>query len=94
MGLAVLAPAAFVLSPTGMNFPVDVLLGVLLPVHSHIGLNIIVSDYVPKSTRPAARALVLAVSVIAAAGLLKLNLQGAGLTESVKSLWRKKADKK
>ncbi len=78
-----------------MAMPIDILLGVLFPIHSHVALNYVVADYVPKSSRPLVRGLVLVASVITAAGLLKLNLTGPGLTESVKSLWRKpKADKK
>lgn len=69
--------------------PFDLALGVLVPVHAHVGLNFVVADYVPKSSRPLARGLVLALTIVTAAGLLKLNIQGPGLTESLKSLWRK-----
>jgi succinate dehydrogenase (ubiquinone) membrane anchor subunit len=69
--------------------PFDIVLGILFPIHSHIALNYIVADYIPKSGRTAARGLVLLVSIITAAGLLKLNLQGAGLTNTVRSLWTK-----
>ena len=95
IALAALTPLAFIASPTPLILPIDLILGFLFPIHSHIALNYVVADYVPKSTRPLARGLLLAASIITAAGLLKLNLQGAGLTETVKSLWRKpKADKK
>ncbi|KAJ1438207.1 hypothetical protein B484DRAFT_324213, partial [Ochromonadaceae sp. CCMP2298] len=63
-------------------------LGIIFPFHSHVALNYVVSDYVPKGMRGAARALLLGVTVIGAAGLLKINVMGPGLTESVKSLWR------
>lgn len=69
--------------------PIDLALGVLIPVHAHVGLNFVVADYVPKATRGLARGLVLALTIVTAAGLLKLNVQGPGLTESIKSLWRK-----
>ena len=87
--LAALTPAAFILSPSALNFPIDLTLGVLFPLHSHVALNYVVTDYVPRAQRPFARALVLATTIIAAAGILKLNLTGEGLTESVKALWRK-----
>ena len=77
-----------------MNMPVDLALGLIFPFHSHVALNYVITDYVPKSTRSMARAALLAASVIAAAGLLKLNLQGPGLTESIKSLWRAPKEEK
>ncbi len=72
-----------------MAFPADLLLGLFFPFHSHVAMNYVVTDYVPKGSRGAARALVLATTVIAAAGILKLNLEGPGFTETIKSLWRK-----
>lgn len=89
IALVVLAPAAFVFSPSKLNVVVDLALGVLLPFHSHVACNYIISDYVPKAFRSAARGGMLFASLVAAAGILKLNIQGPGLTESVKSLWRK-----
>jgi succinate dehydrogenase (ubiquinone) membrane anchor subunit len=75
-----------------MSLPIDVTLGLLLPFHSHVAMNYVVTDYVPKSLRGPARAALLAVTVVAAAGLLKLNLTGPGLTKSIKSLWVKPSD--
>ncbi len=83
-----LTPVAF-LAPSSMSMPIDLVLGVLFPFHSHVALNFVVTDYVPKQSRGLARGVVLAATVIAAAGILKLNLQGPGLTETIKSLWNK-----
>eukprot|EP00600_Ochromonadales_sp_CCMP1393_P005373 CAMPEP_0174954486 /NCGR_PEP_ID=MMETSP0004_2-20121128/450_1 /TAXON_ID=420556 /ORGANISM="Ochromonas sp., Strain CCMP1393" /LENGTH=76 /DNA_ID=CAMNT_0016202303 /DNA_START=283 /DNA_END=513 /DNA_ORIENTATION=+ len=69
--------------------PIDLALGFIFPFHSHIALNYVISDYVPKASRPIARAALLAATVVGAAGILKLNATGPGLTESIKSLWRK-----
>mmetsp|Transcript_58925 Transcript_58925/g.120619 ORF Transcript_58925/g.120619 Transcript_58925/m.120619 type:complete len:152 (+) Transcript_58925:71-526(+) len=88
VALAALTPVAFVLSPSVANMPVDLVLGVLFPFHSHVALNYVISDYVPKASRGPARALLLAATLVAAAGILKLNVQGPGLTETVKSMWR------
>ena len=89
MGLLALTPVAIVASPSVLNVPIDLIIGFLIPLHSHIGLNYVVSDYVPKALRTVARASVLGLSVIMAAGLLKINLHGVGITETVKHLWRK-----
>ena len=62
--------------------------GVIFPVHSHIALNYVIGDYVPKASRSIARAGLLGTTIVAAAGILKLNLTGPGLTDVIKSLWR------
>ena len=46
--LVALTPVAFILSPSWLNFPVDLALGVIFPVHSHIAINYVITDYVPK----------------------------------------------
>eukprot|EP00903_Cladosiphon_okamuranus_P007970 g7692.t1 len=89
------APAAIATSPSALTMPLDLVLGIALPVHAHIGMNYVISDYVPKSSRGAARGAMLAASVVATLGLLKLNLTGAGLTETLKATWREpKAEEK
>lgn len=87
-GLAGLTPIALVLSPSFINFPVDFALGLIIPVHMHIGLVGIAEDYVPRSQQGVARLVLAVLSVLTAVGLLKVNLCGAGITESVKCLWR------
>ena len=62
--------------------------GILFPIHSHIALNYVISDYVPKASRSLVRAGLLGATIVAAAGILKLNLAGPGLTDVIKSLWR------
>ena len=97
MVLALLTPAALLLpAASSPQLALDIILGVAIPLHSHVALNYVITDYVPKSGRTPARALLLATTIIAAAGILKLNMEGPGLTESVKSLWRapKKAEGK
>ncbi|EWM21298.1 succinate dehydrogenase subunit 4 [Nannochloropsis gaditana] len=90
--LLVAAPLALFLSPSPLTFPLDLFLGVAFPVHGHIGINYIISDYVPRASRPLARYVLLGATTVTVLGLLKLNLSGPGLTETYKSLWR--AEKK
>ena len=112
--------------------PVDLALGVIFPLHAHIGMNWVISDYVPPDMRTsvrtamaregsesaaaaAARQRVLLMAccstspsllipprpppgipprpqagatVLCGLGLLKLNLTGDGITETLKKLWR------
>ena len=91
--LAVLAPAAFMISPSPYNMPIDLTLGFIFPLHAHVGLNAVISDYVPKVLQTTARVGLLGVTGVTLLGLLKLNVMGPGLTESIKSLWRKKPTK-
>ena len=90
--LIVLTPLALIMSPSALNMPVDLALGVIFPFHAHVGMNYIVSDYVPKAARQVARTSLLGVTILTAAGLLRLNLTGDGLTETLKSMWKPKGD--
>ena len=81
-------PVAVLLSPSVLVMPLDLALGLLLPWHTHVGMANVLEDYVPRPYRSLAKGGLLLVSVLATLGLLKVNLCGAGITESVKSLWR------
>eukprot|EP00954_Amorphochlora_amoebiformis_P021570 1347376-Amorphochlora_amoeboformis.AAC.1 len=90
LALAVATPIAFALSPSIINYPVDLALGVLIPVHSHICLNLVAADYVPPGTsRSLAKIGIWIVTFVTAFGIMKVNLCGPGVTESIKCLWRK-----
>ena len=60
-----------------------------VPPHAHIACNFIIADYVPRALQGAARFGMLGVSCVTAAGLLKMNLAGDGVTSAVQQLWRK-----
>lgn len=53
----------------------------------HITTNALVTDYVATRFRPPARGLVLAGSLVAYLGIMKVNLGGPGLTRTIKALW-------
>ena len=57
-----------------------------------MGINYVISDYVPKAHRLAARGGLLLATVITTAGIFKLNFDGPGLTGTLKSLWMKPED--
>ena len=58
-----------------------------LPLHTHIGLNWVISDYVPKASQGKVRGLTLAASVICFLGLVRINATGDGVIDTVKYLW-------
>ena len=92
--LAGLTPVAFIM-PSWVNMPVDLALGVLFPLHSHIALNYVISDYVPKAVRSAARVGLFGATLVTLVGILKLNIEGPGLTQTLTALWKgKKAARK
>ena len=76
--------------PNSFSLPIDYALAFIFPLHSHIALNYVISDYVPKAIRGAARGGLLAATVVTIAGLLKLTYDGPGLTETIKALWKTK----
>ncbi|GAB9463560.1 Sdh4, succinate dehydrogenase subunit 4 [Globisporangium polare] len=94
MALLGLTPVAFVLSPSPIALPVDFALGVLFPLHAHIGMNNVISDYVPKETKTLARLAWLGVTGVMLLGLLRVNIEGPGVTETIKTIWRESPNKK
>ena len=91
-----LGPLALMLSPSQLSFPVDLLLGVIIPLHGHVGGNDVISDYAKKITKAkwfdqVLRRGLLGVTVVSLLGLTKLNIDGPGVTESFKAAWRPRA---
>ena len=95
LALLGLTPAALALSPSMLNMPVDIALGLALPIHGHIGMNLVITDYAKKVFGAGAitpcRMLLTAFTGVTLIGLAKLNLAGPGITETVKCFWRPKA---
>eukprot|EP01024_Parvocaulis_polyphysoides_P010862 TRINITY_DN13819_c2_g2_i1.p3 TRINITY_DN13819_c2_g2~~TRINITY_DN13819_c2_g2_i1.p3 ORF type:complete len:125 (-),score=18.02 TRINITY_DN13819_c2_g2_i1:228-602(-) len=89
VALAGLVPAAM-LAPEGtwLTRFVDMGLAIAAPYHSHVACNAVISDYVPPSFRGISRNVMLGVTGVTVIGLLRLNLFGPGITDSVKVLWR------
>jgi hypothetical protein len=81
-------PLSLLLSPSLLAAPVDLAMGLLIPWHAHVGMVNVIEDYVPRPYRRLAAACMLLLSSSVAIGLLKLNLCGSGLGETIKALWR------
>ena len=88
-----LVPVAIVTGPSYFSSVLDVILGVAFPIHGHVALNYVISDYVPKASRAVARVGLTGFTVVTLAGLLRLNLSGPGLTETLKAMWKNKTSK-
>ena len=92
--LIAMTPLALLVSPSPMVTPFDFALGIVLPIHSHIAMNMVVTDYAKKLFGKGAimpsRYAMLALTGSTILGLTKLNMSGPGITETIKSFWRPK----
>jgi len=91
-----LTPVAILAHPTPLSMPVDVLLSVAFPLHAHIGISWILSDYVQGATPNGPfRMAIFGLTCVASLGLLKLSVTGDGILGTVKAVWTgpKKEDK-
>ena len=67
---------------------VDLTLGIVVPLHAHMGVRSVLVDYVHGPTEQTMALAVLAgVTVLTALGLTKFNVTDVGLTEGVKSIF-------
>jgi len=90
IGLAALLPVSLLLSPWSVNFPVDVTLGVLFPLHGYLGMKLVIADYLPaQPMNNVANTVLLIITLLVGVGLFRLNWNGPGITESLKLLWKK-----
>jgi succinate dehydrogenase (ubiquinone) membrane anchor subunit len=69
---------------------VNVTMGIVIPLHAHIGMRSVILDYV--HVVPQQRAVLAGLAVFTAGsalGLTYFNLYDIGLTEGIKALWIK-----
>uniref|UniRef100_F0WYT9 Succinate dehydrogenase [ubiquinone] cytochrome b small subunit n=1 Tax=Albugo laibachii Nc14 TaxID=890382 RepID=F0WYT9_9STRA len=88
VGLLAVTPCAFALSPSTLSMPLDWAMSILIPVHAHIGMNNVISDYIPKPQQPVIRLAWLGAAGLMCLGLIRLNVEGPGITETIKTFWR------
>ena len=73
---------------------VDFGLGIIVPLHCHIGFGAIITDYLPKRKFPVvyrfARGALYASTAITIYGLYKYNTEDVGITEGIKTIWAAK----
>jgi len=78
--------------------PFEVVLGLALPLHGHIGMNYVITDYVKKffgkSMVAPARGLMVGVTGVTVLGLMKVNFMHGGIIHCVKALWTGDGKKK
>lgn len=76
---------------------VDLALGVVFPLHCHIGFGAVITDYLPARKFPMAYPIVKALLYAGTAGtiygLYQFNTRDVGLTEGVARLWKAKSSR-
>ncbi|KAI1765067.1 CybS-domain-containing protein [Hypoxylon sp. FL1150] len=93
VGLIPLTLAPF--AGTSLNPGLDAILCSLLLVHSHVGFQSVLIDYIPNSRYPRARKaamwLLRAATALAGVGLYEFETNDVGLTEAVRRIWKAQA---
>ncbi|CAO3681713.1 unnamed protein product [Umbelopsis vinacea] len=88
---AALVPIIAAQLAVGASPVTDVLLGVVLPVHLHIGFDACITDYFPERRAPVLSKLMKYTLNAATAGVLvgcyQLNMHDVGLTELIARTW-------
>ena len=54
VALVAAAPIAVLAHPSPLSTPVDLAIGIALPIHAHVGMMNVISDYAPKISKHAA----------------------------------------
>jgi succinate dehydrogenase (ubiquinone) membrane anchor subunit len=89
-----LIASAFALHP---NKLIDFGLGLVLPLHSHLGFSAIITDYLPKRkfgrVYPVAMGVLYGMTGVALYGLYEVNTKGPGICEAVATVWTAKRSK-
>lgn len=74
----------------------DFLLGFVVPIHTHIGLSALVTDYLPSRRVPILNKLVTILQFILTSGAIYgcylINTEDVGLTEYFKKCWKGKKE--
>lgn len=91
--MAAVLPVGMLFSPSFLNMPFDLILAFVVPFHAWYGVHHVIEDYVPPQFQPASNALLYVITAVAVLGLVNLSVQGDGILESIKSLWRDEKDK-
>ncbi|CCU82774.1 succinate dehydrogenase membrane anchor subunit / SDH4 [Blumeria hordei DH14] len=89
-GLVPLTLAPF--AAGSLNPALDAVLCATILIHSHIGFESVLTDYVPKKRLPKTRAVswwaLRAATVAVGVGLYEFETNDVGVTEAIKRIWR------
>ena len=89
IGLTLLVPVGMFLAPSPVVLPIDLLIGIVAPMHAHSGMIKVIHDYLPRPVQGALSWVWLLVTGATLAGLFRLNFEGKGICATLKDFWRK-----
>lgn len=92
VALAVAFPVGLLAAPSELSAFCDGIISVAVPVHGYLGMQLVVTDYVPGHDNQAFLLTVLKVLCVLlflAFAYKSSSPVGAGLTGSIQQLWRK-----
>ena len=89
VGLIPLTIAPFVSG--SLNPTTDAILCATVLIHSHIGFDAMITDYIPRKRLPGTRKafewLLRAATVLVGVGLYEFETNDVGVTETIKRVW-------
>ncbi|KAL6042470.1 hypothetical protein QOT17_009604 [Balamuthia mandrillaris] len=93
--LAVTLPAGLIVSSFSslLAMPFDLVTGLLIPAHAHVGMRHVITDYVPRGYAPAVNRVLPIFTLLATLGFLKYNLVDQGISNGLRQLWKAPVDK-
>ena len=71
-----------------LGTPVDLGLSVVIPVHTALGMQNVIEDYVPRPLQSVSTMVTYFACGLAGVGLVTSSLTGQGITSTIKELWR------
>ena len=90
VGLVPLAVAPF--AAGSLNPTMDAVLCATILLHTHLGFQNIIIDYIPKKRMPGARKLFIwglnAGTLLVGIGLYEFETNDVGVTEAIKRIWK------
>eukprot|EP01102_Stenamoeba_stenopodia_P009618 TRINITY_DN2849_c0_g4_i1.p1 TRINITY_DN2849_c0_g4~~TRINITY_DN2849_c0_g4_i1.p1 ORF type:complete len:171 (+),score=29.41 TRINITY_DN2849_c0_g4_i1:120-632(+) len=82
-----LVPAAFFFPVPSVQFASNLALAAFIPLHAYKGMKHVIEDYVPRSLHSLCNLLLALVTVVAGLGMVRLAVNGDGLSGAIKNLW-------
>lgn len=89
VALAILVPLAFQHSSEAVSIAANLAMTPIIGFHALVGMNNVVTDYIPKQFRTGARFMVLGSSLLIVLGGVALIFQGHSFTGLVGDLWKR-----
>jgi len=92
VALVTFIPAGIILYNTSLGDVIDVALSFFIPAHAHLGMNLVIDDYLPGGANQPSKIVLWIFTTLAFFGLVCLNFSGGGISASIMRFWKKPID--